>query len=117
LTLTLVQFLQKKGIAVSVVNAKRVRDYAKALGKLAKTYKIDSHVIRLFSEAINPEVTEKLSDSQQSLNGLNLRRTQMVKLRSMEKQHIETVTNKAPKRSIARTIKFLDEEIKKIEEK
>jgi len=37
------------------VNAKRVRDYAKALGKLAKTDKIDSHVIRLFSEAINPK--------------------------------------------------------------
>ena len=113
----LVQFLQEKGIVVSVVNAKRVRDYAKALGKLAKTDKIDSHVIRLFSEAINPAVTEKLSDSQQSLDGLNLRRTQMVKLRSMEKQHVETVTNKDSKRSIARTIKFLGEEIKKIEEK
>jgi transposase len=50
----LVQFLQEEGIAVSVVNAKRVRDYAKALGKLAKTDKIDSHVIRLFTETINP---------------------------------------------------------------
>jgi len=113
----LVQFLQEKGVAVSVVNAKRVRDYAKALGKLAKTDKIDSHVIRLFSEAINPKITEKLSDSQQSLDGLNLRRTQLVKQRSMEKQHVETVTNKDSKRSINRTIKFLDEEVKRIEEK
>ena len=113
----LVQFLQKKGVAVSVVNAKRVRDYAKALGKLAKTDKIDSHVIRLFSEAINPEMTEKFSDSQQSLDGLNLRRIQLVKQRSIEKQHVETVTNKDSKQSIKRTIKFLDEEIKRIEEK
>jgi len=32
----LAQFLQGQGVAVSIVNAKRVRDYAKALGLLAK---------------------------------------------------------------------------------
>jgi len=113
----LVKFLQEKGVAVSVVNAKRVRDYAKALGKLAKTDKIDSHVIRLFSDAINPEITKKQSDSQQSLDALNLRRNQLVKQRSMEKQHIETVTNKDSKRSINRTKKFLDKEINQVEKK
>jgi len=35
----------------------------------------------------------------------------------MEKQHVATVTNKDSKRSINRTIKFLDEEVKRIEEK
>jgi len=113
----LVRFLQEKCIAVSVVNAKRVRDYAKALGKLAKTDKIDSHVIRLFAEAINPNVTEQLSESQQSLDSLTLRRNQLVKQRAIEKQHLETVTNKETKRSINRTIKFLDKEIGVIEEK
>ncbi len=56
----LVQFLQDKGIAVSVVNAKRVRDYAKVLGKLAKTDKIDSHVIRLFAGALQQERASEL---------------------------------------------------------
>ena len=32
----LAHFLQDQGVAVSIVNAKRVRDYAKALGLLAK---------------------------------------------------------------------------------
>jgi len=113
----LVQFLQDKEIAVSVVNAKRVRDYAKALGKLAKTDKIDSHVIRLFATAIDPSVTEQLSESQQSLDSLTLRRNQLVKQRTMEKQHRETVINKETKNSIDRTIKFLDKEIEIIEEK
>ncbi len=113
----LVNFLQEQGIAVSVVNAKRVRDYAKALGKLAKTDKIDSHVIRLFAEAINPDITKKLTESQQSLDSLTLRRNQLVKQRAMEKQHIETVTNKDTKRSINRSLKFLDKEIERIEEK
>jgi len=114
---SLVQFLQEKGVAVCVVNAKRVRDYAKALGKLAKTDKIDSHVIRLFAGAINPNVTEQLSESQQSLDSLTSRRNQLVKQRAMEKNHSETVTNKETKRSINRTIKFLDKEIGMIEEK
>lgn len=113
----LVCFLQERGIAVSVVNAKRVRDYAKALGKLAKTDKIDSHVIRLFAEAINPNLTEQLSEAQQSLDSLTLRRNQLVKQRAMEKQHSETVTNKDTKRSINQSIKFLDKEIERIEEK
>jgi len=113
----LVSFLQDKGIAVSIVNAKRVRDYAKALGRLAKTDKIDSHVIRLFAEAINPNVTEKSTESQQSLDSLTLRRNQLVKQRAMEKHHIETVTNKEAKLSINRSMKFFDKEIIRIEEK
>ena len=113
----LVSFLQERGVVVSIVNAKRVRDYAKALGKLAKTDKIDSHVIRLFAEAINPQITEQLSESQQSLDSLTLRRNQLVKQRAMEKQHSETVTNKEAKQSINRNIKFLDKEIKRIDKK
>ncbi|MCK5373904.1 MAG: IS110 family transposase [Alphaproteobacteria bacterium] len=113
----LVNFLQERGVAVSIVNARRVRDYAKALGKQAKTDKIDSHVIRLFAEAINPQITEKLSEAHQSLDSLALRRNQLVKQRAMEKQHIETVANKEAKRSINRNIKFLDKEIERIEKK
>ncbi len=113
----LVSFLHEKGVAVSIVNAKRVRDYAKALGMLAKTDKIDSHVIRLFAEAINPNITGKLSDSHKSLNALKLRRNQLVKQRTMEKQHLETVANEETKRSINRSIKFLNKEVEKIEEK
>lgn len=112
----LLSFLQKNGVAVSIVNAKRVRDFAKALGKHAKTDKIDSHVIRLFAEAINPDPTKELTESQQSLDALTLRRNQLVKQLTMEKQHLETVTNKETKRSIIRSIKFLEKEIKKTEE-
>ena len=110
----LTSFLQKKGVAVSIVNAKRVRDYAKALGKLAKTDKIDSHVIRLFAEAIDPQTKVPNSDSQQALDSLTLRRSQLVKHRAMEKQHLETAANKDSKLSINRNIKFLDKEIERI---
>lgn len=112
----LAQFLQSQGIAVSIVNAKRVRDYAKALGKLAKNDRIDAEVIRLFAEAVNPNVTATASASQQGLDALVHRREQLVKQRAMEKQHLETVSNKEAVRSIKRTIDYLDKEIKRIEQ-
>lgn len=107
----LAAFLQKEGLAVSIVNPKRVRDYAKALGQLAKTDEIDSHIIRLFAEAINPQVTQGKSVLQQSLDSITHRRGQLVKQRAMEKQHLETATNKETVRSINRILKFLDKEI------
>ncbi len=113
----LAHFLQDQHIAVSIVNAKRVRDFAKALGKLAKTDKIDSHVIRLFAASIDPHVMEQKSESQQSLDSLVHRRDQLVKQRATEKQHLETVTNKDAKHSINRNIKFLNKEIEGIESK
>lgn len=112
----LAHFLQGQGIAVSIVNAKRVRDYAKALGRLAKNDRIDAEVIRLFAEAVNPHVMAVASHAQQALDALVRRREQLVKQRAMEKQHAETVGNKEAVRSIKRTIDFLDKEITRIEQ-
>jgi transposase len=111
----LAHFLQGQGVAVSIVNAKRVRDYAKALGLLAKNDVIDAKVIRLFADAVNPKLLSAASDTQQALDAQVHRREQLVKQRAMEKQHLETVGNKDAVRSIKRTIAFLDKEIERIE--
>ena len=111
----LADFLQDQGVAVSIVNAKRVRDYAKALGLLAKTDVIDAKVIRMFADSVNPKLLPTISDTQQALDAQVHRRDQLVKQRAMEKQHLETVGNKEAIRSIKRTIAFLDKEIARIE--
>ncbi len=111
----LAHFLQAQGVAVSIVNAKRVRDYAKAPGRLAKNDVIDAQVIRLFADAVNPKLLPTASETQQTLDAQVHRREQLVKQRAMEKQHLETVDNKDAVRSIKRTIAFLDKEIERIE--
>lgn len=111
----LAHFLQDQGVVVSIVNAKRVRDYAKALGLLAKNDIIDAKVIRMFADAVNPKLSPAANDTQQTLDTLVHRREQLVKQRAMEKQHLETVDNKDAVRSIKRTITFLDKEIERIE--
>ena len=111
----LAHFLQDHGVAVSIINAKRVRDYAKALGLLAKNDVIDAKVIRMFADAVNPKLLPAANDTQQALDAQVHRREQLVKQRAMEKQHLETVGNKDAVRSIKRTITFLDKEIERIE--
>jgi transposase len=111
----LAHFLQSQGVAFSIVNAKRVRDYAKALGVLAKNDIIDAKVIRMFADAVNPKLLPTASDTQQALDAQVHRREQLVKQRAMEKQHLETEGNKEAVRSIKRTIAFLDKEIERIE--
>src|SRR5579859_7756263 len=44
------------GLACAVVNPRQVRDFAKSMGKLAKTDALDAHVLALFAQRVNPPV-------------------------------------------------------------
>src|SRR5476649_1037360 len=44
------------GVACAVVNPRQVRDFAKAMGKLAKTDTLDAEVLALFAQRIKPPV-------------------------------------------------------------
>ena len=56
--------LAAAGLNVAVVNPLRVRNFAGAIGKLAKTDSIDAEVIAKFAEAVRPESTPVPSKSQ-----------------------------------------------------
>lgn len=111
----LVRFLLSKGIAVSVVNAKRVRDYAKAIGQHAKNDRIDAHVIRQYAEMANPRLCRPRTEAADRLAALIKRRDQLVKQRTIEKQHLETAVGSESIRSIKKFIKAFDQEIERID--
>ena len=113
----LVNFLLSKGIAVSVVNAKRVRDYAKAIGQHAKNDRIDAQVIRQYGEIAQPKQRESRSKKAHQLEALVKRRDQLVKQRTVEKQHLEAANDPYSTRSIKKFIKSFDQEIERIEAK
>ena len=48
--------LAAEGLPVAVVNARQIRNYARAIGKLAKTDKLDARVIAEFAHKVEPEV-------------------------------------------------------------
>lgn len=110
-------YLLAQGIAVSIVNAKRVRDYAKAIGQYAKNDRIDAQVIRQYAEMAQPKQLVPLSNDSHLLDALMKRRDQLVKQRTMEKQHLEAAHEVEPIRSIQKFIRAFDKEINRIEGK
>lgn len=115
----LVAFLQAHEIAVAVVNPKRIRDYAKAMGAYAKNDRIDADMIRHYGQTAYDknrlQLSETISEAARRRDSLLRRRNQLVGQRAIEKQHLESATDKDTVRSIKRIIKQLDKEIDKIE--
>ena len=70
--------LAAAGLDVAVVNPRQTRNFAGAIGKLAKTDSIDAEVIAKFAEAVSPEPTPVPSKSQRKLRDLRARRRQIV---------------------------------------
>lgn len=114
-----VSFLLTQQINVAVVNAKRVRDFANAMGEYAKNDSIDAQMIRQYAESAHQrnrlQLREPRSVVEERLNALLKRRQQVVGQRAIEKQHLESAGNKDAVRSIKRIIKLLDAEVDKIE--
>lgn len=107
-------YLRRKKFNVAIVNAKRVRDFAKASGKLAKTDCIDAYVIMSFAKAFNPSPQALATDDEaKRLNYLN-RRLQLVKMITTEKQHLEK-SSKEFHAGIKRHIEFLEKDLERIE--
>ena len=108
--------LTQAGIAVVVSNPRRVRDFAKALGKLAKTDRIDAQVLARYGEAVRPEVRALASETAQELQALVLRRQQLVEMVSAERNRKSSARSGRSKAQIDRHIQWLQEEVKSLDE-
>lgn len=105
-----VQALMRAKLPVVVVNARQVRDFAKAAGRLAKTDRIDADVLAHFGEALQPAVRTLPDEAHRQLEALVIRRRQLVDMRSGEvkrKQTAPTVVHP----SIDLTVDFLTRQI------
>ena len=80
--------LDAVGIAVAVVNPTRIRAYAKALGRLAKTDRIDAEVIAHFAQAIRPAAQAPGGAADQEMRDLLARRSQVIGMVTAEKNRL-----------------------------
>lgn len=71
-------------IATTVVNPRQVRDFARSLGKLAKTDAIDAAVLARFAELVKPEPRALKDEETLELEGLVTRRRQIVDMITAE---------------------------------
>src|SRR5207244_3870470 len=72
-----VDVLLEGKMPVVVINAKQARDFARAVGKLAKTDQVDAYCLALFAEKIRPEVRELPDAESRALQALMVRRRQL----------------------------------------
>jgi transposase len=86
--------LSQAGLPVAVVNARRVRDFAKATGQFAKTDKLDARVLAHFAAAVRPEVRSLRSEEEEQLTALLTRRRQVLEMLTVEKNRRVTVRAK-----------------------
>jgi transposase len=103
------------GHQVAVVNPRQVRDFARGLGILAKTDRLDAEVIARFGQHIQPRVLEKNSDIQQELQQLVTRRRQLIDLRTAETNRLEAATTKSVIKSLRSVIEHLQKKISQVE--
>jgi transposase len=80
----LLRALHLAGLPFARVNPQRVREFAKSLGLLAKTDKLDARLLARFAEAIRPAPTCLPSEDEQLLSALIDRRRQLIDFRTAE---------------------------------
>lgn len=84
----LVAALGSASLPVIVVNPRQVRDFAKALGRIAKTDVIDATVLALFAAAIKPELRPLKDEQTRTLDALLDRRRQLLGMLVAERQRL-----------------------------
>ncbi len=84
LELPLLGVLGSAGLPVVAVNPRQVRDFAKAMGKLAKTDALDAQVLAHFADAVRPAVRPLPDAATQALSALVARRRQLVEMLTAE---------------------------------
>lgn len=108
--------LQAAGLAVAVVNPRTARDFARAMGALAKTDVLDARMLAAFARVLHQHpqrerFVKPLADAElQRLQALVLRRRQLVQMITSERQRMR-ISHVAARPSIERVIEFLKTEL------
>jgi transposase len=106
--------LKAAKLPVIVVNARQVRQFAQAAGRLAKTDQIDADVIAHFGEALRPEVRELPDEARLQLEALVTRRRQLIDIRAGELKRKQTAPAVVHP-SIDHVVAFLTKQIEDID--
>ena len=112
--------LQAAGFAVAVVNPRQARDFARAMGYLAKTDRIDAHALAVLAQVLarHPErdkfVKALPTAEQQALQALVARRRQLVTMLVAERQRLAT-SHKAARASIEALMKAIRQQLDTVE--
>lgn len=106
--------LYEAGLPVVVMNPKNLRHFAKAIGRLAKTDKLDAQVLALYAQTLQPQVRPLKDREQLELANLMTRRRQLQGMIVMELNRRRTCTPKV-RSNIDRSLAHLEQLLKDVD--
>jgi transposase len=107
--------LAEASLPVAVVNPRQVRDFARAIGQLAKTDALDAQVLARFAEVVHPTPRPLPDAAQQALAALLARRRQVLSRLVAERQRLGTA--RAPVRTrVQAHIRWLEQELAELDD-
>ena len=103
------------GIACAVLNPRQVRDFAKAIGRLAKTDKIDASVLARFAEAIQPEPKAPPEAEALEFQAIVARRRQIIGMLVAEKNRLGASVSKKVRSRLQAHVRWLEKELVRVD--
>ncbi len=103
--------LAAEKMAVAVVNPRQSRDFARATGKLAKTDRLDAHVLARFAQAVQPLPRALPDEEAQEFRAILARRGQIISMMSAEKNRLGATASKAVAGRIQAHLRWLEKEL------
>jgi transposase len=113
--------LQAAGYAVAIINPRQARDFARAMGQLAKTDRIDARILAQLGEVIerHPErekfVKPLPTAEQQALAALVSRRRQLITMLGAERNRL-ALAHAQTRRSVETIIETLMDELGRVDD-
>lgn len=108
--------LHAASLPVVVINPRQVRAFAKAIGQLAKTDRLDAGVLAHFAAAIKPPLRPLKSTDEQELEALMGRRAQLIEMLVAEKNRRNSATSEVVRETIKEHIDWLEDRIAELDE-
>lgn len=102
-------------LPVARVNPSRPRDFAKSLGKLAKTDALDAAVLACYASVHQPRPLDLPDPDATRLRALCDRRQNLREMRHIEANRLDQTHDAWSQDDIAQSIHFMDERIKRVE--
>lgn len=110
------QALAEAGLPQARINPEQARDFARAMGRRAKTDPLDARMLAAFGQRMAPKPDPAADPARARLALWHKRRDQLVAMRQQERTRLSECPDPALAEPIARHLAFLSQEIAAVEQ-
>ncbi len=103
--------LVTQGLPAMAINPRNVRDFARSLGKLAKTDRLDAVILARFGQSVRPDWRPMTDEQTHQLHEHLTRRRQLVEMITAEKNRLLAVDHSRIRKQIKESIEWLEKQL------